>query len=151
MRMLLLLLIASAAFSAAAADRKPLAIAAITSQQAEIRAGVQAGTGRYKDMPARTKEELLSRQSELLAVVDGKRSSDDLSEKERLQVFNNLEWIEAAINNAEDERMVCNREKTLGSNRAQKVCKTVAQIREEKEEARRNLNSGCAGGVCGNP
>jgi hypothetical protein len=150
MRTLLLFLIFLSAFSAGAADRKPLAIAAITSQQAEIRAGVQAGTGLYKDMPTRTKEEILSRQSELLAVVDGKTSADELSEEERLQVFNNLEWIEAAINNAEDERMVCTREKPLGSNRAQRVCKTTAQIEAEREFARKNINSGCAGGVCGN-
>lgn len=150
MRTLLLFLVALSAFSAGAADRKPLAIAAITSQQAEIRAGVQAGTGRYKNMPTSTKKELLSRQSEVLTVVDGKTSADELSEEERLQVFNNLEWIEAAINNAESERMVCTREKPLGSNRVQRVCKTMAQIEAEREFARRNINSGCAGGICGN-
>ena len=148
MRTLLLFLIALSAFSAAAADRKPLAIAAITSQQAEIRTGVQAGTGRYKDMPTRTKEELLSRQAAVLTIVDGKTSSDELSEEERLLVFNDLEWIEAAINNADSDRMVCTREKTLGSNRMQRVCKTMAQIEAEREFVRRNAASGCGAGVC---
>jgi hypothetical protein len=126
MRTLLLFLIALSAFSVAAADRKPLVLAAITSQQAEIRAGAQAGTGLYKDMPARTKEELLSRQSAVLTVIDGQTSSDELSEEERLLVFNDLEWIEVAINKADSDRMVCTREKALGSNRMQRVC--IARI-----------------------
>lgn len=149
MRTLLLLLAALSAFSVAAADRKPLALAAISSQQAEIRAGVQAGTGLYKDMPTRTKEELLSRQSEVLGVIDGKTSADELSEEDRLAVFNDLEWIEAAINNAESDRMVCSREKTLGSNRMQRVCKTMAQIEAEREFVRRNKAAGCGAAVCG--
>lgn len=152
MRKLLLISLALAAFSVAAANQnRPLAIAAITSQQAEIRSGVQAGTGRYKDMPQKTKDELLSRQAEVLAIVDGKTSAEELDENERLLVFNNLEWIEAAINNAEDERMICTREKTLGSNRAQRICKTARQLEEEREYARMNKNMGCAAGICGNP
>lgn len=152
MRMLYPILIALMAFSAAAANQnKPLAIAAITSQQAEIRSGVQAGTGRYKDMPSKTKSELLTRQAEVLEIVDGKQSAEELNEEERLLVFNNLEWIEAAINDAEAERMVCTREKTLGSNRSQRVCKTMRQLEQEREYARMNMNSGCAAGVCGNP
>lgn len=152
MRLLALMLIVLSASPVALANQnRPLAISAITSQQAEIRSGVQAGTGRYKDMPAKTKTELLSRQSEVLAIVDGKTSAEDLSDDERLTVFNHLEWIEAAINKAQDERMVCTREKTLGSNRAQRVCKTQRQIDEEKEYARMNMNSGCIAGVCGSP
>lgn len=142
MRVLFLFLIALSAFSVAAANRnKPLAIAAITSQQAEIRTGVQAGTGRYKDMPGKTKEELLSRQAEVLEIVDGKISADELSEEERIQVFNHLEWIEAAINNADDERMVCSRERTLGSNRLTRVCKTMRQIEAERAHAREHVDN----------
>lgn len=148
---LLFLLMLSTSWVLAANSDRPLAISAITSQQAEIRSGVQAGTGRYKDMPAKTKSELLSRQSEVLAIVEGRTSADDLSENERVTVFNHLEWIEAAINDAHAERLVCTREKTLGSNRTQRVCKTVRQVEEEKEYARRNMDSGCIAGVCGNP
>jgi flagellar motility protein MotE (MotC chaperone) len=143
--------LAIAVFSVGASERRPLAIAAITSQQAEIRSEVMAGTGRYKDMPASTRDELLSRQSALLRMLDGKVSSNDLSEDEAFQAFNTLEWIEATINNTEDERMVCNREKTLGSNRLTRVCKTVAQIKAEKAAARLNFDRGCSNAVCIDP
>lgn len=148
MRTMLSALLVLSAFSVGASDRKPLAISAITTQQAEIRSEVMAGTGRYQDMPVKTRDELLRRQSELLRILDGKRSSDDLSESQRLQAFNTLEWIEATINDAEDERMVCQRERTIGSKRVARVCKTVAQIEEEKARARLNFDRGCTTGIC---
>lgn len=40
----------------------------------------------------------------------------------------------------DDERMVCERRKVLGSNRPERVCKTVAQRREEKERARADMD-----------
>lgn len=147
--LLILALLSTAAMATDAGGRKPLAIAAITAQQEQIRSDVQAGTGRYKDMPAETRNELLSRQTALFAMLRGKRSADDLTSTQRMEAFNTLEWIEAAINDAEDDRMVCYREKTLGSNRMQRVCKTAAQLREEREYARMNLNRGCAAGICG--
>lgn len=152
MRKSLLALVAILACSVAVASQKStLAISAITSQQSEIRAGVQAGTGRYKGLSAKTKAELLSRQSEVLALVNGKQSAAELNEADRLTVFNHLEWIEAAINDESGDELVCTRTKKLGTNRAERVCKTARQIEEEKEYARMNMNSGCAGGVCGNP
>ena len=149
MRSFIFLMLAVLSTAAMTSDRKPLAIAAITAQQEQIRSDVQAGTGRYKDMPTETRNELLSRQTALFAMLRGKRSADDLTSTERMEAFNTLEWIEAAINDAEDDRMVCVREKTLGSNRLQRVCKTSAQMRAEREYARMNLSRGCAAGVCG--
>lgn len=146
-----LLFTTSNVLAGGADQTRPLAIAAITEQQAQIRADVLAGKGRYRDMPARTRYELLDRQTRLLRMLEGKVSSDELSPDQRTEAFNTLEWIEAAINNTEDDRMVCKREKTLGSNLDKRVCKTVAQIREEQEAARRAINRGCAAGVCGQP
>ncbi|MEG3792295.1 hypothetical protein V1318_19415 [Lysobacter sp. CCNWLW3] len=138
----LLLLTSAAAAAAEGAARPPLAISAITSQQKQIREDVIAQRGRYKDMPAATRVDLLSKQAEVLAMVEGKTSSSDLSEHEQVEVFNRLEWIEAAINNAEDERMVCRREKALGSTRLTRVCRTVAQERAAREAARDELDHG---------
>lgn len=131
-----------------ASKRKPLAIVAITTQQEQIRDDVLAGRGRYKDMPQATRDELLQRQSELLRMLEGKVSADDLTETQRMQAFNTLEWIEAAINRTEDERMICRREKTVGSNMPKRVCKTAAQIRDEEEAARRAGDRGCPAGIC---
>ncbi len=39
----------------------------------------------------------------------------------------------------EDERLICRREKPIGSNRATRVCRTQAQIREESRSAQDGL------------
>lgn len=124
------------------AGRPPLAISSITTQQQQIREDVIAQRGRYKEMPAATRADLLSKQAEVLAMIEGKTSSAELSPHEQVEVFNRLEWIEAAINNAEDERMVCRREKTIGSTRLTRVCRTAAQEREMREAARKALDRG---------
>lgn len=130
------------AFSMSAHANKPLEIAKIVTQQREIRADLMAGTGRYKQMPTSKREEILKKQDDLLRMLEGKETSDDLSTDQRMAAFNNLEWIEAAINDEVGERMVCRRERTIGSNRITRVCRTEAQMEAERELARDELDRG---------
>lgn len=138
------LLAAPAAF--ASVDRNALQVESIRSQQAEIRAGVESRTGRYRDLTADTRSQLLAKQGEVLRTLEGKQSTDELNEAQKTEVFNALEWIEAALNKSEDERLVCERRQILGSTRRERVCKTVAQMREERDAARNRMDSrgGCA-------
>lgn len=124
----------------------PLQIGKVVSQQEQIRADVMAKNGRYASMPEAKREELLSRQSQLLRMLDGKKTADDLTADQRMRAFNTLEWIEAAINNEDDDRMVCTRERTIGSNRVTRVCRTEAQMREQRERAREEISTRA---VCG--
>lgn len=136
-------LLCVASFAAAAKDggMKPLQISAILTQQQEIRQGVLSQTGIYKDMPAATRSDLLSRQQTLLNMLEGKQSADELTDDQKMQAFNTLEWIEGAINRAEDERMVCRREKPLGSTRTVRTCRTARDEREARERARDELEN----------
>lgn len=130
------------AFSMSAHANKPLEIAKIIDQQREIRADLMAGTGRYKQMPTSKREQILKKQDDLLRMLEGKETSDDLSTDQQMAAFNSLEWIEAAINNEEGERMVCRRERTIGSNRITRVCRTEAQMEAERELARDEFDRG---------
>jgi hypothetical protein len=128
------------AFSASAHASPPLDIDKIVIQQREIRADLIAGTGRYDQMPASKREEIVKKQDDLLRMLEGKATSDDLSEDQRVTVLNSLESIEAAISSEEGERKVCTRERTLGSNRLTRVCRTEAQMAAEREQAREQLD-----------
>jgi len=128
-----------------AAQREALEVGKIFNQQQQIRSGVQAGTGRYKDMPQSTRNQLLTKQDDLFSMLDGKRTTDELSEQQKIQAFNTLEWIEATVNQAEDEQMVCERRPILGSNRKERVCRTMAQMKREREQARIQMESS---GIC---
>jgi hypothetical protein len=137
------LCVASFAAVAAGADtRKPLEVATVVSQQKQIRDDLMIRKGRYKDMPDSTRVELLSKQAELLTMLEGKRTAADLSEEQQMQAFNTLEWIEAAINNADDERVICRREKVLGSTRTTRVCRTAEYERRAREKARESMERG---------
>ena len=144
MRFVLCAALALASFGACAdsAVVPPMDVAAIMAQQKEIQADIISERGRYKDLPADTRMELLSRQAAMLSLLQGKSSATELSADERTKVFNTLEWMETAINQeSDDDRLVCRREKPLGSTRTTRICRTVAQEREAKERARQELEN----------
>lgn len=123
----------------AANQAAPLKLDLIATQQREIRAEVMAGAGRYKNMSRTTRDELLTKQERLLRMIDGKQDPQELSEEQRLEAFNTLEWIEATINKEADEQLVCARERKTGSNRITRVCRTRQEIEERRERARRQM------------
>ena|SRR5688572_22895735 len=94
MRSLFFICLYVALFAAAAAGadtRKPLEVATVVAQQKQIRDDLMIRKGRYKDMPDPTRVELLSRQAELLTMLEGKRTAADLTEEQRMQAFNTLD------------------------------------------------------------
>ena len=143
MKLSLLALLAAALFVPGAVAgtqaAQPLKLGAIVSQQTQIREQVLAGEGRYKDMPQKTRDELLEKQAALLQMIGDKRDPVDLSHEQRLQAFNTLEWIEATVNQEPEEHMVCTRERRTGSMRVTTVCKTQRQINEDRDRARKQM------------
>lgn len=137
--LLSLLLLSTSVF--ASADRSVLLVDDIRNQQAQIRDNVEARKAPYDGLSASERSELLTKQARMLHMLDGKRSTDELNEQQKTEVFNTLEWIAAVANNSVDERMVCERRPVLGSNRKERVCKTASQWREEREAARNVMDS----------
>jgi len=135
-------LIVSLLFSSAviAAEAAPFKVSDVLTQQQEIRADVMAGKGRYATMPATKRDALLAKQDQLTSLLAGKQTSADLTEDQYMKAFSALEWIETAINNQDEERLVCTREKALGSTRTTRTCRTVAQMELEREKAREQLD-----------
>jgi len=132
-----LIAVASICGSAFAIDRSTGVNAdAILSQQQQIRAEATAKKGRYKDMEESKRNDLFAKQDIVFRLLEGKQNSSELADPQRVELFNALEAIEATINNARDEQMVCEYVKQIGSNRPQKICKTYAQREKEREEAR---------------
>lgn len=122
----------------------------IREQQTVLQAEVRGGRGAFKDMAAPDRDSLLAKQDRVLTLLQGRQSIDQLSEAERLELFNTLEEIKGVVTNAEDSRMVCQRVKVVGSNLPQRVCMTVAQRREQQEQARARMLKAnvCADASC---
>jgi len=124
--------------AATANDHPNLDASAIRDQQREIRAAVEAGRGAYKELPDTKRRELLGKQDRVLALIADRSRTTELNEHQQIELFNNLEAIQAIVNSAEDERMICRRERPTGTNRPQTICKTVAQRRAEREAIERD-------------
>ncbi|HEY0504177.1 MAG TPA: hypothetical protein VGD42_11860 [Lysobacter sp.] len=119
---------------------------AIVAQQQRIRDDVLRHGGPYKDLPAADREALLKEQDKVFQLLDRRDAVTDLPEPERIVVFNALESIEGIVNRAQDERMVCERVRRVGSNRSETVCMTAGERRARREADAKELgtrNAGC--------
>ncbi len=130
-----------APINAMAVAPSPADLPAVKQEQLELRQKLLAGKGAYKDIDAAVRTDLLSKQDIVMKLVEGKQSSSELSPPDQVALVNALSSIAAIVEKAEDERMVCRREKTIGSNRPETICKTVAQLRQERQETDRFLTS----------
>lgn len=113
----------------------------IIAEQQAIRADMEARKGRYADMPSIKREKIAAYQDKMFSLLEGTADTSELSPSRRAEVFNVQEAIFAAINNKEDERIVCERVKRTGSHRVTRVCKSVAQMRADREAARANMEN----------
>lgn len=134
----------------ASADPQQLTIRDIVTQQTQLRAQVAAGKGAFKDMNKSERQALIERQDRVLSMLGGAQTLDEMPPDQRAQVFNELEWIKAAVSQAEDDRMVCEYTRAVGSNRLQSVCMTAKKQRELRAATQESLRRGgkcdsCAG------
>lgn len=126
---------------AVAASNQSLDLGKVVEQQQQIRKDLNASSGKYRRMSSTQQAELVRRQDNLFQMFEGKQTSADLTTGEQMEAFNDLEWIEAALNKAEaNEQMVCTRERTVGSNRVKRVCRTRQQMEFEREQARNSMD-----------
>ena len=111
----------------------------IVDQQTALRRDVLAARGGFKDLSERERRELVQRQDTVIRMLSGRQDVLELMPHDRVKVFNELEWIKATVSQAEKDRKVCERIKTVGSNRVQTICMTAEQKRKHREDAVGNL------------
>jgi hypothetical protein len=98
------------------------------------------------------RDKIATAQSKIRQALSGKQNMDELSDIERVTVFNAHEVVVAEWNEAEDERLICRRQNKVGSHRPETVCKTVAEIEAERTDTRREhfrVRKCATGEACG--
>ena len=126
--------------AAGASDIKNLDANAIRAQQAEIRTEASARKGPYQRLGDDKLVELRNRQDEVARLLAGNvQRTTDLSEGDQIALFNALESIEGIENQAENQRMICERHKPTGSKRPVTTCRTAAQRKAEREESMKDF------------
>lgn len=110
-------------------DLKGAALRRVVAEQTALRAEVAGKGRRFKDMEPAEREALIAKQDRLLELLAGRSDIEELSAEQREEVRAALKTIDATVARVEDDRMICERVKVVGSNRPQNKCMTVGQRR----------------------
>ena len=88
-----------------------------------------------------------SLQTMLTMVKNANGSVEQLNADEKVVFFNHQEAVRTILSGAEaDSRMVCKRERRVGSQMVQSTCRTVAESRRQREDSRNRLSEFQQGG-----
>ena len=144
MKFRILLLAALLAAGAAQADGVPEPVkidnvARFLDHQRDIRDDLRSS--KFRHIGSSERKKLLAAQDEMFALLEGKRSIDELSHEEQVALYNAQHLVAGILTDAELDRPICKREKRVGSNMAQTVCTTKRQMDEHKNELNRNLRA----------
>lgn len=99
----------------------------------------------YSEISANDRERVTASLGRISSLLGDAHSVDQLPETTRVEVFNEQELVNTLLTQArEDSRLVCTREKKVGSHRATNNCMTVAERRRAREQTQDALlnNSG---------
>jgi hypothetical protein len=129
--------------ASAAHAAKELAIsqspATILSELGKIHAEAVAGKRGWDNISKEKRDEVTTQRDRVVALLDGKKSAKDLQPEERTELATVLERINTLAKEAEDERMVCTRERKVGSNFPVNTCMTVAERRRQREQSQQSM------------
>lgn len=99
-------------------------------------------TETYSEISIEDRSQVQAALDRIKSKLGDSASVASLNPVDRTQVFNDQEVVNTILTRAKDDsRMVCHREKVVGSNFQQSVCLTVAQRRQARENGKAYLNN----------
>ena len=136
---MILLLAALAPVALAQPQQLSLAEGEFAAQRAKIEKDLADGKT-YVELSSVDRSKVVESLNRLSGMLDGVESVDQLSENQKVAVFNTQEEINTILTQAaEDSRLVCERRRTTGSHRVSTSCETVAERGRRRETDQENL------------
>ncbi len=136
---------------AVAAEPMPLSAtsaAEFRQQAAQIRQDMQPG-GQYAKVSTDGQTRVGKQLDVLQKLYDNRAEGKSFKKSDEVKLVNASEEINAILSGREDDRLVCEQVRKLGSNRTEKVCMTVAERRARQDEAKKDLRNSYTGAVGG--
>ncbi|MCH1908532.1 hypothetical protein MKP15_07045 [Stenotrophomonas sp. Y6] len=137
----LLVFPAMSAMAAPVAEKPLMEGKPYAEQRLRIMSDLQGGEV-YSEISAENRARVVDALGRIDALL-GTGGHANLPEKDKIAVFNDQDLVNTLLTQArEDSRLVCRRERPVGSNRPQNICITVAarrQARENGADALRDL------------
>ena len=126
-------------FSATASDTdsrvETTSVPAILENLDSIDTALSENDARLSELSVKDKTALSSEQSKVRKLLVGKSTLAELSSRDRLVAYNALEVIHGLVSGNKEDRVVCRREHTIGSNRPQTNCMTAKQRQDARDSA----------------
>lgn len=113
---------------------EPFDVQTVLDEQKQIDQDIDAGNGPYAQLDEISMQELRERQRKLVGMLQG-HQYDDLDETQRSRARTHMVFIKY-LGKTDDDQLVCVRKRTTGSNRVERVCKLVAQSRDENKNSK---------------
>src|SRR5690606_24124255 len=113
--------------------------AAFEAQRSQIERELTRGD-QYAEIGQSDRRDVLDRLASIGRMLEGVTSLDQLKANEKVELFNYQEEINTILTkSAEDSRLVCKRYTKTGSHRPETRCRTVAQLRVEREDSQNTM------------
>ncbi len=141
----------AAFFSGSVAFAEPFPLSAASAdefrQQAQtLRTSMQPG-GQHANVTPANQERIGKQLDVLQKLYDDRAEGKKFRKADEVKLVNASEEINAILSGREDDRLVCEQVRTLGSNRTTKVCMTVAERRARQEEAKKDMRNSFTGSM----
>lgn len=119
-------------------DRVQLAqeLPEIRAAQDALKAALEKKDGPYARYSESQRKALREQQASIYGLIEGKQSVDDLGEDSRLRLANLLMAQKSQLEQAPEDRTICQRVKVLGSNRPKMQCMSESQRERLREQQR---------------
>jgi hypothetical protein len=114
----------------------------------ELRVLMQPG-GRYEFITTTDRARLDADIETMAGLLQKSGSVAAMSQADQIKLFNAQEHLNGILTHSDSERLVCEREATLGSNIPRTTCKTFGQIEKSRRDANKYLqNAAVTGNIC---
>lgn len=107
-------------------------------QADELRHEMAPG-GKYGKLSSEDQARVGKQLDVLQSLYDKRQAREKFGKRDEVALVNASEEINAVLSGNEGDRLICEQVRTLGSNRVQKVCMTVAERRARNEAAKADL------------
>ncbi|MBW8810456.1 hypothetical protein [Lysobacter capsici] len=113
---------------------EPFDVQTVLDEQKQIDRDIDAGNGTYARLDEISMQELRERQRKLVGLLEG-HQYEDLDETQRSRARTHMIFIKY-LGKTDDDQLVCVRKRATGSNRVERICKLVAQQRDETKNSK---------------
>ena len=133
------LLAACAGPALAQNDGGDVTVPEILHTQHALRTKLDNPTGEYSKFSQDDLNKMRHAQDRIFQMLNGVTSLDQLKEDQKIALSNELDQVKATLTQNEGNRLICYREKRIGTNLLEKRCETVAEREAHARESQQQM------------